>query len=52
MPSNRASYDIDLVQPTQYNIPLNWVAKNLPPEPLELLDFKPLYINNLIIMVP
>ena len=46
MPSNRTSNDIDLVQPTQYKVPPNRVAKKPPPEPWELPDFKPLYINN------
>jgi hypothetical protein len=33
MPSNHTSNDIDLVQPTQYNIQPNRVAKTPPPEP-------------------
>ena len=32
MLSNRTSDDIDLVQPTQYNVQLNRVAKTPPPE--------------------
>jgi hypothetical protein len=39
MPSNRTSNDIDLVQPTQYNVLPNRVAKKPPPEPWELPDF-------------
>ena len=38
MLSNRTSNDIDIVQPTQYNVRPNWVAKNLPPKPWPLLD--------------
>ena len=39
MPSNLTSNDIDIIQPTQYNVQPNRVAKNLPPEPWPLLDF-------------
>ena len=46
MPSNRTSNDIDLIQPTQYKVPLNRVAKKPPPKPWELLDFEPLHIND------
>ena len=46
MPSNRTSNDIDLVQLTQYNVPLNRVAKKPPPEPWELPNFKPLQIDD------
>ena len=41
MPSNRTFNDIDLVQPTQYNVLLNRVAKKPPPEPWELPNFEP-----------
>ena len=46
MPRNRARIDVDLVQKTQYNIPLNKIAKTPPLKPWPLLYFKPLYINN------
>jgi Transposase IS4 len=46
MPSNRTSNDIDFVQPTQYNVQPNQVAKKPPPEPWELPDFEPLHIND------
>ena len=46
MPSNRTSKDIDFVQPTQYKVPPNRVAKKPPPEPWELPDFKPLHIDD------
>ena len=46
MPSNCTSNDIDLVQPTQYKVPLNRVAKKPPPEPWELPDFEPLHIDD------
>jgi hypothetical protein len=46
MPSNRTSNDIDLVQPTQYNVRPNWVAKNPPLEPWPLPDFVPLAIDD------
>ena len=52
MPSNRTSNDIDLVQPTQYKVLPNRVAKKPPPEPWELPDFEPLYINDLTTMAP
>ena len=46
MPSNRTFNDIDLVQPTQYNVRLNRVAKKLSPEPWPLPDFMPLAIDD------
>src|ERR1700733_5097779 len=46
MPSNRTSNDIDLVQPTQYKVPPNRVAKKPLPEPWELPDFEPLHIDD------
>ena len=46
MPSNRTSNDIDLVEPTQYNIPPNRTAKKPPPKPWPLPDFQPLQIHN------
>ena len=46
IPSNRTSNNIDLVQPTQYNVQPNRVAKNPPPEPWPLPDFVPLAIDN------
>ena len=39
MPSNHTSNDIDLVQPTLYNVQLNRVTKNPPPESWPLPDF-------------
>ena len=38
MPSNRTSNDIDFVQPTQYNVQPNQIAKKPPPEPWELVE--------------
>ena len=46
MPSNHARIDEDLVQKTQYNIPLNKIAKIPPLKPQLLPEFKPIYINN------
>ena len=46
MPSNRARIDIDLVQKTQYNVPLNKTAKTAPLKPQPLPKFKPFYIDN------
>ena len=46
MPSNRARIDIDLVQKTQYNVPLNKTAKTAPPKPWPLPKFEPLHIDN------
>jgi hypothetical protein len=46
MPFNRARIDIDLVQKTQYNVPLNKMAKTAPPKPWPLPHFKPLHIDN------
>ena len=46
MPSNCTSNNIDLVQPTQYKVPLNQVTKKPPPKLWELPNFKPLYIND------
>jgi hypothetical protein len=37
---------IDLVQPTQYNIQPNWVAKTPPPELWPLPDFTPLQVDD------
>ena len=42
MPSNRTSNDIDLIQPTHYNVQPNRIAKKPPPEPWPLPDFTPL----------
>ena len=47
MPRNRARIDADLVQKTQYNVPLNKTAKTPPPKPWPLPHFEPLYIDNL-----
>jgi hypothetical protein len=46
MPSNRASNDLDLVQPTQYIVPPNWTAKKPPPKPWPLPKFEPLHIDD------
>ena len=46
MPFNRTSNDIDLIQPTQYNVQPNRVAKSPPPEPRPLLDSTTLRISN------
>ena len=46
MPSNYARINADLVQKTQYNVPLNKTAKTAPLKPWLLPYFKPLYINN------
>ena len=46
MRSNRTSNDIDLVQPTQYNVPPNQVAKKPPPKLWKLPDFEPLQIDD------
>ena len=46
MPSNRARIDIDLVQPTQYHVPLHWCAKKQCPKPWPLPKFEPLHIND------
>ena len=46
MPSNRTSNDRDVVQPTQYKVLPNRVAKKLPPELWELPDFEPLHIDD------
>ena len=40
------SNDIDLVQPTQYIVPKNRIAKKPPPEPEPLPHFDPLPIHN------
>ena len=45
MVHNYVSNDIDFVQPTQYPISKNWVARP-PLEPKPLLTFKPLPILN------
>jgi hypothetical protein len=46
MPSNRTRIDADLVQKTQYNVPLNQIAKKPCPKPWPLPKFKPLHIND------
>ena len=46
MPSNRTRIDADLVQKTQYNVPLNKTAKTPPPKPWPLPNFEPLLIDN------
>ena len=46
MPSNCARINIDLVQKTQYNVPLNKTAKTAPPKLQPLPKFEPLHINN------
>ena len=46
MVRNRISNDIDLVQPTQYIVPKNRVAKKPPLEPGLLPPFSPLPIHN------
>ena len=46
MSFNRARINIDLVQPTKYNILPNRTAKKPPPKPWPLPKFKPLHINN------
>jgi hypothetical protein len=43
---NRATNDEDFVQPTKYPKLPRGVARNPPPKPLPLPDFKPLSINN------
>ena len=45
MPYNRASNDIDFVQPTQYDVQPNQAAKNPPPEPRPLPDFTPFQVG-------
>ena len=46
MPSNRARINTDLIQKTQYKVPLNKIAKKPPPKPQLLPKFEPLYIND------
>ena len=46
MPSNRSKINIDLVQPTQYNVRPNQSAKKPCPKPWPLPKFKPLHIND------
>ena len=46
MVRNHISNDIDLVQPTQYIVPKNRVAKKPPPKPKPLPPFNPLPIYN------
>jgi hypothetical protein len=46
MPSNHASNDPDLVQPTQYIVPPNRTAKKPPPKPWLLPKFEPLTIDD------
>ena len=46
MPSNCARIDANLVQKTQYKVPLNKTAKTPPPKPQPLPKFEPLYITN------
>ena len=45
MPGNYARIDVDIVQKSQNNVPLNKIAKILPPKPWPLPYFEPLYIN-------
>ena len=42
MPSNHARIDADLVQKTQYKVPLNKTAKTPPPKPWPLPEFEPI----------
>jgi len=49
MPSNRARIDIDLVQPTQYNIWPNKKGKKLCPKPWPLPKFERMSARNLIL---
>ena len=46
MVHNYTSNDIDLVQPTQYPISKNRIAKKPPPKPELLSPFNPLLILN------
>ena len=46
MPRNRARINADLIQKTQYNIPLNKTVKTPPLKPWLLPHFKPLHIDN------
>ena len=46
MPSKRTSNDVDFVEPTQYNVQLNRIAKEPPTKPWPLPNFNPLHINN------
>jgi hypothetical protein len=46
MPSNRARIDVDLVEPTQYNVWLNQTAKKPRPKPWPLPKFEPLHIDD------
>ena len=46
MVHKHASNDIDFVQPTQYTVPKNKVAKKPPPEPELLPHFDPLPMHN------
>ena len=46
MPSKRTSNDIDFVEPTQYNIQPNYIAKEPPPKPWPLPNFNSLHIND------
>jgi hypothetical protein len=46
MPKIRSCNDIDLVKKDQYIVPPTQKAKNPPPQPWELPDFKPLKIKD------
>ena len=46
MPSNRAIIDTNLIQKTQYKVPLNKTTKTPPSKPWPLPEFKPLYITD------
>jgi Transposase IS4 len=46
MVHKHASNDIDFVQPTQYTVPKNKIAKKPPPEPEPLPHFDPLPMHN------
>jgi len=46
MPSNRTRIDADFVQKTQYNVPLNQIAKKPCPKPRPLPKFEPLHIDD------
>ena len=46
MASNYARIDSDLVQKTQYKVPLNKTTKMTPLKPWPLPYFKPLHIDN------
>jgi hypothetical protein len=46
MPSKCTSNDLDLVEPTQYNVQPNHIAKTRLPKPWPLPDFNPFHIND------